>query len=246
MIGIVCETRVILALALFLVIGAGACARQGGEPSTESHEHARVTTALTVGGAGSIDAEASKGTGTGNARANTRAPIAIPPFTGGPSPATLAAPSCGNSQEPCCPGRSCATGLACVHKRGQAICLACGGPGGPCCADGYCSGGCCVRSPASGMNRCVATGAGPCAGDGETCTASGRCSSTCGAPGQPCCANTSIQWCYVPGTACLGTGQTASCVACGKAGQPCCAAVDGCESPLTCQSDPTGAKVCNP
>ena len=88
----------------------------------------------------------------------------------------------------------------------DALALACGVSGAPCCEGNRCEGGgCCV------VGRC--SGAGESCGLGTTCTG-GSCGG-CGGPDQPCCKGT---FCTAPATACrMGT-----CKTCGGVDQPCC------------------------
>jgi hypothetical protein len=88
----------------------------------------------------------------------------------------------------------------------DALALACGVSGAPCCEGNRCEGGgCCV------VGRC--SGAGESCGLGTTCTG-GSCGG-CGGPDQPCCKGT---FCTAPATVCrMGT-----CKTCGGVDQPCC------------------------
>jgi hypothetical protein len=94
---------------------------------------------------------------------------------------------CGDPDQPCCPGNTCADGgLICLGG----FCELCGGFDEPCCADNVClpnficQGGTCAACGAVGLPCCAGD---DCGGPGRICVA-GACE-LCGVLGQPCCAD---------------------------------------------------------
>ncbi len=154
--------------------------------------------------------------------------------------------NCGGANGSCCSNSTCtAANTFCHASYYTSSCVACGGSGDPCCPGNLClDGGCCIADQ-YGVNvaTCQAAGA-MCGTISSTCTA-GECG-TCGALGDPCCANSH---CTAPNTICQrATGGQTSCIACGGAGQPCCAnptpgETATCSAGLTCQTTTTGRTV---
>lgn len=126
---------------------------------------------------------------------------------------------CGGLNEPCC-GNLCddpKTECGSNTLGGPLLCLACGQPGGRCCADNICSGGCCIPSE-EGISMCVAHGQ-QCGKGLELCQANGACSG-CGGKGDPCCEFKEQGFCSATRTTCALPSKR--CVECGDEGQSCC------------------------
>jgi hypothetical protein len=136
-----------------------------------------------------------------------------------------------------CPG----AGLACDATGSPTRCVACGGPGQPCCPGARCTGGGCCYD-----GKCVPAGQ-DCdldAARGGFCS-NGRCS-TCGGDDQLCCgaAGSPDAVCHSPGRSCQGN----RCATCGGAGEQCCPdpgnAHGSCGSGLVCGTAWKSAAIC--
>jgi len=108
-------------------------------------------------------------------------------------------------------------------------CLACGGPGQPCCDGNNCDGGgCCDHN----TDTCVGEG-NNCSNNQGTCSAGSCQGGSCGALGQECC-NNGVS-CTADFTDCTND----TCSPCGGLGQRCCDGVGGryCGSPYACENN---------
>ncbi len=127
--------------------------------------------------------------------------------------------NCGGRDMPCCSGNVCGSGLVCE----SGVCRdACGALDQRCCGGSSCNSGL-TCGPAGTCRPCGAEVGMSCC-PGSTCVAGFTCSPTsntcqrCGAPGQPCCSNSSAR--CAAGAGCDTSANV--CRTCGVFGLPCC------------------------